>query len=79
MMPTVESEAVTEFARARIVMSSFDVKLETSVAVLTNTTAGTASDSGVAYYIAPHALDGSAYPSLVAVWDNEQDAIFDAV
>jgi hypothetical protein len=79
MMPVIESETAIDLDKARIVMSFFDVKLETSVAVLTNTTAGTASNSDVALYIAPHALDGAAYPALVAVWDNEQDAIFDTI
>lgn len=74
-MPAIQFEA------ARITQRSSDaVTLGPSVAVLTETAAATATDSpDVHYYIAPHALDGAAYPSLVAVWDNEQDAIFDAI
>ena len=65
-----------EFEKARIVERSSEVTLEASVAVLTETTAGSLE---VVYYIAtePAALDGAAYPSLAAVWDNEEDAVFD--
>lgn len=73
---------VIEFEKARITQRSSAVTLGASVAVLTETAAGTATDNpDVHYYIAtlPMALDGGAYPSLVAVWDNEQDAIFDTL
>ncbi len=49
--------------------------------VFAQTAAGPTNSPEVAYVIVnePCALDGAAYPSLVAMWDNEQDAIFDTI
>ncbi len=40
-------------------------------------TTAAAGDAEVTLYVA--VLDGEAYPALTAVWDNDDDAIFDAV
>ncbi|TAK67173.1 MAG: hypothetical protein EPO22_03165 [Dehalococcoidia bacterium] len=67
--------------QGRIVESKSAVTLEQSVSVFTTATvaAGTSLSPEIAYFIAsePVALDAVSYPSLAAVWDNEEDAIFD--
>ncbi len=73
---------VIEFEEARIIERTSSVTLERSVAVFTlETMAGAAESPEILIYIAsePAALNAVDYPSLAAVWDNEDDAIFDTM
>ena len=69
---------VTEFEEARITEFSDrvpNVRLESSVTVLAETAAAAVNTSEIHYYVA--AVEGTKYPALAAVWENEEDAIFD--
>jgi hypothetical protein len=49
--------------------------LASSVTVLAETVAAAVNSSDIHYYVA--AVEGATYPALAAVWENEEDAIFD--
>lgn len=67
-----------ELERATLVEAGDSgLQVEISVAVASTNVAG---DAEVTIYIAePLALDGEAYPALAAVWDNDEDGIFDTL
>ncbi len=66
---------VIEFERAKITQRASTVTLGASVAVLAETTASTPDNPDIHYYIATGVtvLDGKLYPSLAAVWENDDD------
>ena len=67
---------VIEFERARVVQAlDPGTQLSTSTAVITETSAG----SEIQVFVAQPVLDLAAYPILSAIWDNEDDAVFDAI
>ncbi|MHB8515489.1 MAG: hypothetical protein ACYC9X_04900 [Dehalococcoidia bacterium] len=69
---------VIELEKARLVQRSSErVTLEVSVTVVTETSAGSAE---IAYFVAtPPSLDANDYPTLAAIWNNDEDAIFDTL
>lgn len=80
-MASAASEAPIELGAAHLVPGSrSNVTLASSVTVLASATASLGNTQGVSYYMASRqALDAATYPSLAAIWDNDQDAIFDTL
>lgn len=80
-MVSVASEPPIELGAAHLVAGNgSSVTLASSVTVLTSATASLGDSPGVSYYVASRqALDAATYPSLAAIWDNDQDAIFDTL
>jgi hypothetical protein len=66
---------VTEFQKARIVTESEQMSKVTLASSMTVSAEAAANNSGIYYYSA--AVEGTKYPALAAVWENEEDAIFD--
>jgi hypothetical protein len=67
---------VIDLERPRLIESKDATLAESSMAVVTVTTAG--SDEVRVVVVAPF-LRGEDYPALVRVWDNDDDAIFDTM
>ncbi len=74
----LEEAIVVDITMPPVAMTNAPI---TSAVAFTHTSAGPFNSPEISYVIVgePAALDGAAYPALVAVWDNEQDAIFDTV
>lgn len=72
---------VIEQEKARLVQRpSEQVTLEASVAVVTETSAGSPESPEIVYFHAElPALDAREYPVLAAIWNNDEDAIFDTL
>lgn len=68
---------VVEMEKARITIVSDrvrNVRLEQSMTVGAETTAGSTNSPEIQYYIVANAVvDGARYPSLAAVWENDDD------
>lgn len=66
---------IIELEKPRLIESTNATLDASSIAVVTVTTAGSAD---VKFFVmGPSFLRGEDYPSLVRVWDNGDDAIFD--
>ncbi|MEX2226883.1 MAG: hypothetical protein WEB52_10590 [Dehalococcoidia bacterium] len=70
---TPPATTVLESQTAKITVGDSHTKLEMSLVVFTAHSVAAGQSPEISYYDAGSMVDGARYPSLAAVWENDED------